>query len=168
VMSEAIDSLDRLAKGYHVFVVSDGPGFRRRARILQSMWRERRGYPMGKHRGRPLGSRLPMPWAKETLANYFTSTIRRVVRNEVLNQNTHDKSAFHVFVDFQTPSGSKGFAGIEVKYSETLGGAGSNHRCRYDEVAASTGLPAGRGHVHGVDAGGRSRGDKTTHAGRVD
>lgn len=206
-MSEATDSLDRLAKDYHVFVASDGAGFKRRARVLQSMWREGQGYPMGKHRGRPLGSRLPMPWAEETLANYLTSTIRQVVRNEVLNQEpgaerlfqtprifdnllssqplcfnlfgelqkdpalatavmrtlvpervarvtrigfeyspgrgdpryTGDKSAFDVFVAFQTPAGGKGFAGIEVKYSETLGGAASNHRRRYDEVAASMG-----------------------------
>ncbi|MEA3309752.1 MAG: hypothetical protein U9Q70_09615 [Chloroflexota bacterium] len=71
-----MNNLTQLAKEYKVFVRSDGAGFRRAARILQSMWREEQGYPMGKHRKRPLGSRLPMPWAQETLANYLTVTIQ--------------------------------------------------------------------------------------------
>jgi hypothetical protein len=66
-MAETVDGLDRVAKDYEVFVASDGAGFKPRARILQSVWRKDQGYPMGKHRGRPLESRLPMPWAKETL-----------------------------------------------------------------------------------------------------
>lgn len=93
-MSEATDRLDRVAKDYDVFVASDGTGFNRRARVLQSMWHESQGYPMRTHRGRPLGSRLPMPWAKETLANYLTSTIRQVVRDEVVNQETGGERLF--------------------------------------------------------------------------
>lgn len=41
------------------------------------------GYPMGDHRGRALGSRLPVDFATETLANYLTHTIRTVVRAEL-------------------------------------------------------------------------------------
>ena len=93
-MAETRDGLDRLAKDYDVFVASDGAGFKRRARVLQSMWRERQGYPMGEHRGRPLGSRLPMPWARETLANHLTSTIRQVVRDEVVNQEAGGEKLF--------------------------------------------------------------------------
>jgi hypothetical protein len=89
-----MDGLDRLAKDYDVFVASDGAGFKRRARVLQSMWREGQGYPMGEHRGRPLGSRLPMPWAEETLANYLTGPIRQVVRDEVLNQEPGGEKLF--------------------------------------------------------------------------
>jgi len=76
----------QLAEFYQANEKVDGFGdtFRRRARILQSMWREERGYPCGTHRGRPLGSRLPMPWAEDNLANYITPTIRDVVREEVL------------------------------------------------------------------------------------
>lgn len=77
--------LDTLARQYHACVSSDGSGFRRRARVLQSMWREERDYPIGLHRGNPLGSRLAMPWARETLNNYLTDTIRSVVRREVLD-----------------------------------------------------------------------------------
>jgi len=76
----------QLAEQYHALERVDGNGdtFRRRARILQSMWRTEQGYQPGTHRGRPLGSRLPMPWAEQTLANYLTPTIQRVVRDEVL------------------------------------------------------------------------------------
>lgn len=76
----------KLAKQHHALERVDGTGdtFRRRARILQSMWRQERGYACGIHRGRPLGSRLSMPWAEETLANYLTPTIQQVVRDEVL------------------------------------------------------------------------------------
>ena len=78
-------TLDTLARQYHAYVSSDGAGFRRQTRVLQSMWREERGYPIGLHRGQPLGSRLPMPWARETLNNYLTDTVRAVVRREVLD-----------------------------------------------------------------------------------
>jgi hypothetical protein len=83
-----MDELARLANLYDAFEPSDSGAFQRRARILQSMWRVEQGYPIGE-RGdsglrRPLGSRLPMPWAKETLANYLTEIIRQVVRAEVL------------------------------------------------------------------------------------
>ena len=54
------------------------------------MWREERGYPIGEQRSRavsrPLGSRLAMPWAEETLANYLIETVREVVRREVLDE----------------------------------------------------------------------------------
>lgn len=58
-------------------------------RLLQSIWREQQGYGSGVHHGRHgeriLGSRLPMPWARETLANYLNETIRQVVREQVLD-----------------------------------------------------------------------------------
>ncbi len=80
-------SLDDLARRATAFEKSDTEVFQRRARTLQSLWREEMGYEIGEHRrgdkSRPLGSRLPMPWAKETLANYITPTIRDVVRAEV-------------------------------------------------------------------------------------
>ena len=75
--------IDELARRYHVYVASDGSGFRRAARTLQSVWREKKGYPAGEHNGRTLGSRLPADFAKESLANYLTPTIREVVRTEL-------------------------------------------------------------------------------------
>ena len=202
-----MDKLTQLAKEYDVYVKSDGAGFKRRARILQSMWREEQGYEAGKHRQRVLGSRLPMPWAKETLANYLTDTIRQVVRAEVLNATADEGKlfqaprifnnllssqplCFNLFAELQQdlslatvvfrklardglsvsprsllsthlggeilgirainrplmlmwntrhPREGKGFAGIETKYSEPLGGSAADHRNRYDEVAASMG-----------------------------
>lgn len=199
--------LDSLAHQYHAFVRSDGADFRQRARVLQSMWREARGYPIGLHRGEPLGSRLAMPWARETLSNYLTDSIRDVVRREVLDASlsagkvyasprifndllssqplcfnlfaelqqdlalasavfqvltggridqvmaiafeyspgrgdlryTADKSAFDVYVAYETPAGKHGFAGVEVKYHENLQDAAARYRVRYDEVANAMG-----------------------------
>jgi hypothetical protein len=77
--------LNHLAEEYHAMVPGDNP-FQRRARVLQSLWRAEQGYEAGTHRGRLLGSRLPMPWAEESLANYLTDTIRAVVPREVTPQ----------------------------------------------------------------------------------
>lgn len=83
-----MDDLARFAEQYHALVASDNE-FQRRARVLQSIWREEQGYPIGCHEGKQgpvaLGSRLAMPWAEETLANYLTGNIRQVVRQEVLD-----------------------------------------------------------------------------------
>lgn len=85
-------SLNELANKMKSFVASDNR-FQRRARILQAMWREAMGYDIGpRHDGSPdeilgpddeLGSRLPVKWAEETLANYLTNNIRNVVREEL-------------------------------------------------------------------------------------
>lgn len=37
-----IKDLDNLARKYDAFIKSDGRGFRRQARILQSIWREKK------------------------------------------------------------------------------------------------------------------------------
>jgi hypothetical protein len=191
---------------HHVLVPSDNP-FQKRARLLQALWREGQGLPVGEHRGQPLGSRLAMPAAKDTLANYLTETIRAVVRREVLDPErsqgklygqprifndllssqplcfnlfgelqedlglasralrrvtqgriervtaiafehspgrrdsryTGDRSAFDVFVEYATSRGRRGFAGVEVKYHESLGDEPAPHRERYDELAAAMG-----------------------------
>lgn len=78
-------NLDKLAKKMNAFVESDGGGFRRAARILQSIWRERSGFPMGDHNGSPLGSRLPVEFAEQSLANYITPNIKKVVRSVLDN-----------------------------------------------------------------------------------
>ncbi len=76
-------NIDDLARNLKAYEKTDGSAFRRRARMLQSLWREEQGFQCGEHRGRQLGSRLPMPWAQETLANYLSEGIRQVVRTEV-------------------------------------------------------------------------------------
>jgi len=48
---------------------------------------------------------------------------------------TGDRSAFDVYVRYRTPSGGRGFVGIEVKYHENLAGKTARHRARYEEVA---------------------------------
>jgi PD-(D/E)XK nuclease superfamily protein len=76
--------LDELCARHHVLVATDN-AFQRRARLQQALWREEQRLPVGEHRGRPLGSRLAMPSAKDTLSNYLTDPIRAVVRREVLD-----------------------------------------------------------------------------------
>ena len=53
--------------------------------MRQALWREGQGLPAGLHRGELLGSRLPMPRAKEQLENYLSDSIREVVRREVVD-----------------------------------------------------------------------------------
>lgn len=81
--------LKQLALDLVAFEQVDKSDFQRQARVLQSMWREEQGYECGTQtsRGlsRPLGSRLAMPWARETLANFLTDETRAVVRREVLD-----------------------------------------------------------------------------------
>jgi hypothetical protein len=85
-----MDPLKQMAKEYSVLENVDKSSFQRSARLLQSIWRVEHEYEMGqvpnKH-GSPrlIGSRLPMPWAQESLANYLTENIRDVVRSEVLD-----------------------------------------------------------------------------------
>ena len=52
-------------------------------RLLQSRWRIDKGLEMGTFRGKERGALLAMPEAKETLANYLTPAIRKLVRKEV-------------------------------------------------------------------------------------
>ncbi|MDT8440833.1 MAG: hypothetical protein RQ723_04135 [Desulfuromonadales bacterium] len=76
--------LDDLARSLNAYKSVDASAFQRRARVLQSMWREEQGFDPGEHAGAPLGSRLRMPEAQEQLLNYITPTARDVVKREVL------------------------------------------------------------------------------------
>lgn len=78
-----LKNLDSIAKATFAYVESDGAGFRRAARTLQSLWRERSNLPMGEHKGVPLGSRLPVDIAERDLVNYLTPGIRKVVKDEL-------------------------------------------------------------------------------------
>ncbi|MEI9948234.1 MAG: hypothetical protein WDO74_04470 [Pseudomonadota bacterium] len=80
---------------YDVLVAGDNE-WQREARLLQAHWRERHFLPVGLHGGRPLGSRLAMPFAKERLATFMTPTVQDVVLAEVLDSV---KSAGKVFED---------------------------------------------------------------------
>jgi hypothetical protein len=95
-------NINTLAKKFNAYTTVDRSSFQRRARVLQSIWREEQGLHCGTHRGVPLGSRLPMPDARETLADYLTDTIRNIVRNEVIDKKeTHGKlyGATRIFND---------------------------------------------------------------------
>lgn len=79
-----MSNLKKLLRHYHALESGDHRWFQPRARLLQSIWREEQGYEAFKQNGKTYGAWLPMPWAKETLANYLTETIREVVREEVI------------------------------------------------------------------------------------
>jgi hypothetical protein len=80
-----VDISTDILTAHHALVRGDN-AFQRAARLRQALWRERMGYPVSLHRGKPLGSRLAMPFAKDTLSNYLTETMRQVVRAEVIGR----------------------------------------------------------------------------------
>jgi hypothetical protein len=195
-----------LLSAHDVFVKKDNP-FQRTVRLRQALWREKQSYPIGLNDGRPLGTRLRMPDAKQQLWNYLTEGIREVVRAEVIDgpairgrlfkqprifddllssqplcfnlfgelkrdlpfatrvlqrlvpgaiasvrrielehspgrgnaKYSADNSAFDVYVEYDSPSGSPGFFGIEVKYHENLRDKLADHRPRYDQIAQGMG-----------------------------
>jgi predicted RNA-binding Zn-ribbon protein involved in translation (DUF1610 family) len=79
-----IQTLNQLAQSYFAFEKSDISDFQKKARLLQSMWREEKGYEAGVLGNRKLGNLLAMPWAKETLNNYLTDKIKKVLTQELL------------------------------------------------------------------------------------
>ena len=46
-----------------------------------------------------------------------------------------DKSAFDVYIRYQTKNGGQGFIGIEVKYHENLETPVAEHRDRYKDIS---------------------------------
>lgn len=52
---------------------------------------------------------------------------------------TSDRSAFDLFVTYDTVDEGRGFLGIEVKYHENLRDKAASHKERYDEIAAGMG-----------------------------
>ncbi len=82
--------LNELAKHYLVYEESDGGGFQRKARILQSIWRSESGYEAGEYAGKIRGNYLEKRWAEKTLNNYLSETIKGVVAKEV-NENAEKK-----------------------------------------------------------------------------
>ena len=208
-----------LLRRYHAWESdTDKRGFQWRQRLLQSLWREEKGFAAGEDNGKTRGACLAMPEAQDTLSNYLTPNIREVVRGELLNNSeekdesrkklysapriynnllssqplcfnlfgelkldldlaaraladmsegriarvraidfefspgrevsryTDDGTAFDVYVQYETLSGGKGFAGIEVKYHENLQDEQKEekdnyekHGERYDEIAEAIG-----------------------------
>ena len=53
---------------------------------------------------------------------------------------TNDGSAFDVFVTYHSSENKKGFIGIEVKYAENMKEAPSEHKDRYEEIMAGSGI----------------------------
>lgn len=95
VNNEEPMTLAQLADKYQVRKSVDISSFQRKARIMQSIWREENNYPCGiGSDGKYLGSRLPEEEAKETLNNYLTERIRTVVRHEVDSPESESDKLF--------------------------------------------------------------------------
>lgn len=62
---------------------TDKMDFQWRSRLLQSHWREQRGFRKGHFMEKLRGACLAMPEAQETLSNFLTPNIRKVVRREL-------------------------------------------------------------------------------------
>lgn len=77
--------LEDLCREHDAWEQVDKSEFQRSARLLQSLWRQDRGLPLGTFRGKRRGALLEMPLARETQAGYLTPIIREVVRREVLS-----------------------------------------------------------------------------------
>jgi hypothetical protein len=81
--TQCIDVPDEKLRQHAVLVAADNV-FQRRARLLQALWREAHGLPIGeRRRGVPLGSRLPMPFASESGANLLGDVARAAARREL-------------------------------------------------------------------------------------
>jgi hypothetical protein len=71
--------------------------FKRTARLLQSLWREKHGFPIGTQPmqsrdgkpTRPLGSRIDLVTARETGANFLTDRVRGAVKERLANPQPH-------------------------------------------------------------------------------
>lgn len=77
------ERLAALLQLHHALVATDDP-FQRRARLLQALWREARGLPIGaKTSGDPIGSRIPLAFAKDSFANFLTDAAKSAARAEL-------------------------------------------------------------------------------------
>lgn len=71
--------------------------FRRRLRYQQAMWREAKGHPIGSQPivpkadkpSRPLGSRLPLDYARTTGANFLTGAAHAAVQARLARKESH-------------------------------------------------------------------------------
>jgi hypothetical protein len=71
--------------------------FKRTARLLQSLWREKQGLPIGSQPMvsrdgkpvRPLGSRIDLKTARETGANFLSEGVRSAVTKRLDNPQPH-------------------------------------------------------------------------------
>ncbi|MFL5945638.1 MAG: PGN_0703 family putative restriction endonuclease [Gaiellaceae bacterium] len=71
--------------------------FRRRVRFQQAQWRERHGHPIGTQPivpkpgkpSRPVGSRIPLDYARDTGANFLTSGARDAARARTSSPEPH-------------------------------------------------------------------------------
>lgn len=76
-----------ILRAHLAYVASDNP-WQARARLMQSLWRERQELPAGSHRDELLGSRIPLAHGEPPLlANYMTAAAKDQVQRAVADSN---------------------------------------------------------------------------------
>jgi len=77
--------IKKVAVHYNAWIKSDNE-FQRRARLLQSIWREKKGYAAGEHKGQMLGSRIT---EADAIAghNFLTPGIHKVAKRAKAHRN---------------------------------------------------------------------------------
>ena len=75
--------LEKECEKYHAYYPQDSK-FARYARLLQSKWREKKAYPIGKsERGSVFGNYIAADYAKKEKVNFLTENIRNLVIEEL-------------------------------------------------------------------------------------
>ena len=81
---------DPLLLEKHMVKIKSDTVFRSHARLLQSIWREEKAYPIGEYKRKnqtaKLGNLLEESFAKNNKANFLTETIGDIVEKEVSNE----------------------------------------------------------------------------------
>ncbi len=88
--------LKQLAEKYQCLVKTDNKyKYQRAFRIMQSIWRESKGYTKGpwswKNKNKLLGSKLPEEFAKKNGSNFLTENIIEIVNSEVDSAKKYGK-----------------------------------------------------------------------------
>jgi hypothetical protein len=101
---ETPPSVDTL-KEHHAYETVDRVGndpettdFKRTARLLQSLWRGSKDFPIGSEPmkpkddrpSRPLGSRIDLSFARETGSNFLSDAVRDAVRYRLSHRQPHE------------------------------------------------------------------------------
>jgi hypothetical protein len=138
--------------------------FRRELRLHESRWRESRGHPIGSQPivprtgrpSRPVGSRLPLDYARETGANFVTAGALEAARARTSLSDVrfahspgrlepaylNSLRAFDAAFVLDLEDGSQGIVALDIKYHERMKDEipKPSNLPRYLEVAERSGV----------------------------
>jgi hypothetical protein len=126
--------------------------FRRRARYRQARWREANGHPVGTQPivpkagapARPVGSRMPLAYAKETGANFVTPGALASARARTSFVETHqsfDHQALWARYVVLHPAANPDVTDLCARYQSFLADPGTFTAFTLDDLLAADALP---------------------------